>query len=53
MSSETTMITTQFRLQEWASQIRECQNRPADMSIIQWYTQHGITKANYYSGFGG
>lgn len=48
MSSEATTAATQFRLQEWAAQIRECQNRPDGMSVIQWCTQHGITKANYY-----
>lgn len=48
MSSETTSTATQYRLQEWAAQIRECQNRPADMSVVGWCTCHGITKANYY-----
>ena len=33
MSSETTMITGQYRLQEWATQVRECQSRPAGMSV--------------------
>ena len=37
-----------FRLQEWAAQIRECQNRPAGMSVVNWCADHGITKANYY-----
>lgn len=48
MSSETTSTATQYRLQEWAAQIRECQNRLADMSVVGWCTCHGITKANYY-----
>lgn len=48
MSSETTTVATQYRLQEWAAQIRDCQNRPADMSVTDWCTRHGITKANYY-----
>ena len=48
MSSETTMVAEQCRLQEWAAQIRECQNRPAGMSIVSWCACHGITKANYY-----
>ena len=48
MSSEATMVAEQCRLREWAAQIRDCQNRPAGMSIVEWYACHGITKANYY-----
>ena len=48
MSSETTMVAEQYRLQNWAAQIRECQNRPAGMSVVDWCACHGITKANYY-----
>lgn len=33
MSSETSMVAVGFRLQEWAAQIRECQSRPAGMSV--------------------
>lgn len=48
MSSETSMVAEQCRLQEWAAQIRDCQSRPAGMSIVSWCACHGITKANYY-----
>ena len=48
MSSEITAVAVQYRLQEWAAQIRECQNRPTGMSVIDWCAGHGITKANYY-----
>lgn len=48
MSSETTMVAEQCRLQEWAAQIRDCQRRPAGMSVVSWCACHGITKANYY-----
>ena len=48
MSSETSIVAADFRLQEWAAQIRECQRRPADMSVVSWCACHGITKANYY-----
>ena len=48
MNSATTAMAVQYRLQEWAEQIRECQNRPAGMSVIDWCASHGITKANYY-----
>lgn len=48
MSSETTIVAEQCRLQEWAAQIRDCQSRPNGMSIVSWCACHGITKANYY-----
>ena len=48
MSSETTAVAVQYRLQEWAAQIRECQNRPAGMSVVDWCATHSITKGNYY-----
>ena len=48
MSSETTMVAEQCRLREWAAQIRDCQSRPAGMSVVEWCACHGITKANYY-----
>ena len=48
MGSATTAVAVQYRLKEWAEQIRECQNRPAGMSVIGWCASHGITKANYY-----
>lgn len=48
MRSETTMVAEQCRLQEWAIQIRDCQNRPAGMSVVSWCSCHGISKANYY-----
>ena len=48
MSSETTAVAVQYRLKEWSEQIRECRNRPAGMSVVDWCASHGITKANYY-----
>ena len=48
MSSETSMVAAGFRLQEWAAQIRECQSRPAGMSVASWCADNGITKASYY-----
>ena len=48
MSSETTIMAAQCRLQEWAAQIKDCQSRPTGMSVVDWCTCHGITKANYY-----
>ena len=48
MSSETTMVATNFRLQEWALQIRECQDCLAGMRVADWCVCHGITKADDY-----
>lgn len=48
MNSETTIVAAQYRLQEWAAQIKDCQNRPAGMSVADWCAGNGITKANYY-----
>ena len=48
MSSQTSLVAEQVRLQQWAAQIQECKNRPADMNVETWCSEHGITKANYY-----
>ena len=48
MSSQTSLVAEQVRLRQWAAQIQECQNRPADMKVETWCSEHGITKANYY-----
>ena len=48
MSSETSIVAAGFRIQEWAAQIRECQSRPAGISVASWCADNGITKANYY-----
>ena len=48
MGSATTAVAVQYRLKEWAEQIRECRNRPAGMSVVDWCATHSITKGNYY-----
>ena len=48
MNTQTSLIAEQIRLQQWADQIRDCQNRPSDMKVDAWCQEHGITKANYY-----
>ena len=48
MSSQTSLVAEQVRLRQWAAQIQKCQNRPADMKVKTWCSEHGITKANYY-----
>ena len=48
MSSQTSLVAKQFRLQTWAAQIQDCQNRPEGMNVDEWCRQNNITKANYY-----
>ena len=48
MNTQTSLVAEQLRLQQWADQIRDCQNRPSDMKVDAWCREHGITKANYY-----
>ena len=48
MKSQTSLIASQCRLQQWAKQIHDCQNRPADMQVSEWCEMNGITTANYY-----
>ena len=48
MNTQTSFVAEQIRLQQWADQIRDCQNRPSDMKVDTWCQEHGITKANYY-----
>jgi hypothetical protein len=48
MKSKTTMMAAQYRLHEWAEQVRDCQNRPSGTSVSDWCAGRGITKADYY-----
>ena len=48
MNSQASLVAEQTRLAQWASDIKDCQNRPNGMKIDDWCAQHGITKANYY-----
>lgn len=41
-------ITKQEQLEQWAEMKRSCESRPAEMSVIEWCEQNGITKATYY-----
>ncbi len=48
MEIETTTVARQYRLMEWADQIRDCQSRPNGMSVDEWCHTHDISKPNYY-----
>ena len=43
MSSETSMVVANFRLQEWVIQIGECQGCPTDISVEGWCANHSVT----------
>ena len=48
MSSITTAVAVDYRLQQWAQLVKDCQNRPQDMTVEQWCDTKGISKSNYY-----
>lgn len=48
MNSQTSLVAQQTRLNQWAEQIRECNNRPHGMTVEDWCSANGLTRANYY-----
>lgn len=42
MSSITTAVAVDYRLQQWAQLVKDCQNRPQDMIVEQWCDTKGI-----------
>lgn len=46
MKSVTSSVARNYRLQEWATQIRECQNRLPGTSEKKWCGQHDLSAAN-------
>lgn len=48
MKTKASLAAESVRLKQWSQQIRECQNRPAGLTMDDWCRQQGITKANYY-----
>lgn len=48
MKQETSAVARNYRLQEWAFMIQDCNNRPRGMTITQWCSEHDIKPANYY-----
>ena len=48
MKSQTSLVAQQTRLHQWSQQIRECNNRPSGMTVVEWCSANGLTKANYY-----
>ena len=48
MKTQTAMVARNYRLQQWAEMVRDCNNRPTDMSVAEWCQNNSITRANYY-----
>ena len=48
MKSVESSIAKSCLHRDWAEQIRECQSRPAGMTIREWCKNNGITKDGYY-----
>lgn len=48
MNSTTTLVAKQCRLETWAKQIQDCNQRPQGMSVKDWCSQQGINVASYY-----
>ena len=48
MTTQTSLMAEQVRLQQWAEQVQDCKNRPRGMDVETWCAQNNITKANYY-----
>lgn len=48
MATQTSLVAQQVRIQQWAEQVRSCQQRPKGMDIATWCSQNNLTKANYY-----
>lgn len=50
MSSEISIVAADFRLQEWAAQIRQCRNRLAGMSVVGWCALQKCNLSNHNWG---
>ena len=48
MNTQTSLVAEQIRLQQWADQIRDCQNRPSDMKVDAWCREHVNVKSYAY-----
>ena len=48
MTTQTSLMVEQVRLQQWAEQVWDCKNRPKGMDVETWCVQNNITKTNYY-----
>lgn len=52
MDSKTSLVARQYRLQQWTTQIRECQNRDPELTVKEWCSQRELNVATYYYRLG-
>ena len=52
MATQTSLVTQQVRIRQWAEQIRDCQNRPAGMDVETWCAQNNLTNLIIITGSG-
>lgn len=48
MKTNVSKVARQYRIQQWAEQIRECNSRSTGTSVKDWCAEHDISPANYY-----
>ncbi|QAT42741.1 hypothetical protein [Aminipila luticellarii] len=48
MESKESQVATQVRLNQWALEVKDCLNRPKNMTVAEWCEQHNMKRANYY-----
>lgn len=44
MNSQTSLVAKNYRLQQWAVQISECQNRPKEMTVDECVSNTPLQK---------
>ena len=48
MVSKGSEVATRIKHEKWLQDIRDCNARPAGMSLTAWCRQHGISTSTYY-----
>lgn len=48
MKTITSAAAREYRLKEWADQIRDCNDRPEGITVKEWCQEHQLSVANYY-----
>lgn len=46
--SKASLVAKQLRLQQWADDIRACNQRSEGTTVDDWCRQHGLSRATYY-----
>lgn len=52
MTTQTSLMAEQVRLQQWAEQVRDCKNRPRGMDVETWCAQTILQKPIIIIGSG-